>query len=194
MAYKITPDIPSQIFTHSVPFPRSYWVVPGKLLAGYYPGSKDKDEAHLKLRGLLDHGIRYVINLMEPDEFDLDIQPFIPYEDQMRSIAESMGIDVSFDRMPMRDMMTCSRIGMIETLDRMDESIEAGKPVYIHCWAGIGRTGTVVGCYLTRHGYAFGNKVLELIQDLRKNTKDHKQPSPQSSQQIEMILSWVESE
>lgn len=56
----------------SVPFGRSYWVVPGKLLAGFYPRSLDPKEAHMKLKSLLDHGIRHVINLMEPNEFNWD--------------------------------------------------------------------------------------------------------------------------
>ena len=28
----------------------------------------------------------------------------------------------------------------------------AGRRVYVHCRAGIGRTGTVIGCYLAEQG------------------------------------------
>jgi hypothetical protein len=38
----------------TVPFPRSYWVVPGKFLAGYYPGSRDSVTAQAKLKNLLE--------------------------------------------------------------------------------------------------------------------------------------------
>ena len=133
MADKVISDSPIPPFSASVPFPRSYWAVPGKLLAGCYPGSENNDEAHRKLKGLLDHGIRHVINLMEPDEFNWDRKPFVPYEIQMKSIAESMGVDVTFERIPIRDMRTSSRTEMIEILDRIAQSIEKGKPVYIHC-------------------------------------------------------------
>jgi protein-tyrosine phosphatase len=35
---------------------------------------------------------------------------------------------------------------MTTILDAIDESMTAGKPVYVHCWGGMGRTGTVIGC------------------------------------------------
>jgi hypothetical protein len=38
--------------TPPVPFPRSYWVIPGKLLAGCYPGAKDPKEATAEERVL----------------------------------------------------------------------------------------------------------------------------------------------
>jgi len=59
---------------------------------------------------------------------------------------------------------------------------------------GRGRTGTVVGCFLARHGYASGHGILKLIQELRRDTEDHDRPSPETSQQIEMVVSWVEGE
>ena len=34
---------------------------------------------------------------------------------------------------------------MTAILNAIDESMTAGKPVYVHCWGGAGRTGTVIG-------------------------------------------------
>ncbi len=178
----------------TVPYSRSYWVIPEKLMAGCYPGSPNKDEAHQKLKGLLDHGIRHVINLMEEDEINHSGKSFISYEEQMTSIAESMSCTVSFDRMPIKDLWIPTRVEMCRILDRIDECIEKNKPVYVHCWGGRGRTGTVVGCYLARHGYAEDRKILELIQQMRKNTEDSHQPSPERPKQDDMVLSWVEGE
>ena len=173
-----------------IPFNRTYWVAPGRFLAGCYPGSEEKDKAYQQLKALLDHGIRHVINLMEPDESNWDMKPFVPYEDKLKSIAESMDVEVTFNRSPIRDMRVSSRGEMIQILNRIDQSIEGGKPVYIHCWGGRGRTGTVVGCYLARHGFATDCNVLKLIQQLRRNTEDRDRPSPQTSQQIEMVQAW----
>lgn len=185
---------PAQNVAKSVPFNRSYWVVPGKFLAGCYPGSEDRQLAFQKLTGFIDSGIRTMINLMERNEFNWAGKAFAGYEEQMRSIAASMGHSVSFERMPIKDTWVPSRNEMIEILDLIDDSINDGKPVYVHCWGGRGRTGTVAGCYLARHGLASGRNVLKMIQELRKDTEDHLMASPETPQQVDMVLSWVEAE
>jgi protein tyrosine/serine phosphatase len=175
-------------------FSQAYWVVPEKLMAGGYPGSGDPDEVQQNLKALLDDGISHLINLTKEYE---SVQPgnrFFSYEEQMSTIAESRGLTVSFDRMPIKDFWIPSRVDMCRILDRIDECIAHNKPVYVHCWGGRGRTGTVVGCYLARHGYAEDQKILELIQQVRKDTEESHLASPETPQQIDMVLSWVEGE
>ena len=176
------------------PFKQAYWVVADKFMAGYYPGYGDSEIVQLQLKSLLKSGIRHFISLMRPDEIKWFGKPIIPYEDQARSIARTLGCSVSFDRIPIKDMWIPTRIEMFEILDKIDKNIQAGKPVYLHCLGGVGRTGTVVGCYLVRHGYASGQKVLKLIQQLRQNTATHDRSSPESNPQIDLVLSWVEGE
>jgi len=178
---------------NKVPFNRSYWVIPGKFLAGCYPGSKNQDEQHQKLRALLDHGIRCVISLMEADEKGWSGKPFESYEDQMGSIAASMSRTVTLERMPIKDTRVPSRVEMCQILDRIDQCIQNHRPVYIHCFGGRGRTGTVVGCFLARHGIAYNHNVLDHIQELRTLTEDHYIPSPETLEQREMVLSWGRS-
>jgi hypothetical protein len=177
-----------------LPFSRSYWVVPGEFMAGCYPGSEDVHEAEKKLRGLLEHGILHVINLMEPSEFNRDMKPFVPYEGAMKSIANSMDLEVTFERIPIRDGWVPSHADMVAILDSIDSHVEKGNAVYIHCWGGRGRTGTVVGCYLIRHELCEAHKVAGKILELRKYTEDHDEPSPERRRQYEMVLSWVRGE
>jgi len=73
-------------------------------------------------------------------------------------------------------------------------NIETRRPVYLHCWGGRGRTGTVVGCYLVRHGLCASHEAVNEIRDLRKYTEDLDEPSPESRRQFEMVLSWVEGD
>ena len=51
------------------PDPNTYWVVPGKLLAGEYPRAVDSEEARKRLRSFLAAGVRHFIDLTEAGEF-----------------------------------------------------------------------------------------------------------------------------
>lgn len=171
------------------PFDRSYWVIPGKFLAGYYPGDRQKKVMEQKMRGLLDCGIRCVINLMEDDERDHDGSLFSDYAPVLKRIADS-GPPIECYRMPIRDLDVPTPNFMVHILNRIDDALEKGKPVYVHCWGGRGRTGTVVGCWLIRHGIAETKTVLEKIQKLRQYDPKVHWPSPEMHDQIRMVLSW----
>ena len=41
---------------------------------------------------------------------------------------------------------------MRATLDAIYDAIGAGETLYLHCWGGVGRTDTVVGCLLCEQG------------------------------------------
>lgn len=136
----------------SKPFPQSYWVLPGFFCAGQYPGSEKPAEVDTKLNGLLDCGIRRTINLVPKDERSPSGQPFVPYQERLQTLAALRDQAVECLRMDFPDGMTPDRKLMSTILDTVDASIAAGEPIYVHCFGGHGRTGTVVGCYLVRHG------------------------------------------
>jgi len=173
-----------------VPFNRSYWVVPEKLLAGGYPGSEDPVEEESNLKALIQAEIRHVISLLEPQEYSCPDDPFPLYVDHMESIAKKIGITVTFDQISIKDFSVPTERQMVRILNQIDMCIKYDKPVYVHCWGGKGRTGTVVGCYLARHGIAAGIDAIEMIKELRKNTVDFSDPSPETKKQINMIINW----
>ena len=174
-----------------VPFPQSYWVVPGKLLAGYYPGDLDTMKMEKKLKWLLQAGIRYIINLMEENERK-QRDPFPSIENALMRYAKRVGINVTCVRRPIKDFTAPTPEYIRNILDEIDDAVSQGKGVYVHCWGGKGRTGTVVGCYLARHGYAQGQDVLDLIQKLRRNDPEVSHPSPETRQQRDMVTTWQE--
>jgi len=176
------------------PIERSYWVIPGKLLAGCYPGDRDNDTARDKLERIMAAGIRHFIDLMTPDEADHQNEPFEPYVYLAANIAMKKGVDVTFDRFGIKDAWVPTRKEMGLILDRIDACVGNGLGIYLHCWGGRGRTGTVVGCYLARHGYAREHSAIEIIRELRAGTEDGHLASPETNQQIDMVLSWVEGE
>jgi protein tyrosine/serine phosphatase len=175
---------------YSLPFPRSYWVVPGEFLAGYYPGSRDLLTAQAKLKNLLEHGIRHIINLIEREEDNFQGEKFVPYEDQLQTMAEEMDILIELVHMPIRDMKIPPLEVMVSILDEIDQAIEHNPAVYLHCWGGRGRTGTVVGCYLARHGMAVGEAALDLLGELRQNDPISHLSSPETKMQAEFVRKW----
>ena len=173
-----------------VPFPRSYWVIEDRLLAGCYPGGKTPPEQETKLESLFRCGIRHVINLMEPHEADHDGSPFTPYVRDLEAIARQHGAAITCTRIGIKDVTAPTDEVMRSILAEIDEAIAHNKPVFIHCWGGRGRTGTVVGCYLMAHGLATSENVLQMIAELRKNDPSSHLPSPETTKQRAMVLAW----
>jgi hypothetical protein len=120
-------------------FNRSYWVVPGKLFAGCYPGSEDPIEEERNIKGLIQAGIRHVISLIETQEYSRPDDPFPPYVDHMETIAEKMGITVTFDQISIKDFSIPTERQMVRILNQIDMCTKYDKPVYVHCWGGKGR-------------------------------------------------------
>lgn len=178
------------VTSRDVPWPRSYWVEPGRLLASCYPGDADSQVARGRLSALLDCGIRGILNLQEPGEVGHDGRPFAPYAADFRDLAAGRGLVARCFRYPVRDVTAPSRAAMAEILDLVDLCLGAGVPLLLHCWGGRGRTGTVVGCWLARHGVATGESALAMVQDLRRHDPTAHRPSPETHEQRNLVRHW----
>ena len=174
-----------------LPFERSYWVSPGCFLAGCYPGAVDPDEAAANLKALMDMGIRTCLDLTEQNELNIYGQVLMNYEPRWKKL---IGEEDSYHRIPVRDRHAPSFSGMKTILDLIDSEIRRNRPVYVHCLGGLGRTGTVVGCWLARHGVAAGSEILDHIQKLRGLTPYAYLESPQTEEQREMVQDWQPGE
>ena len=58
------------------PVADSYWVEPGRLIAGEYPSHWDETISRAKLRQLLQAGVTFFLDLTEEGEYDL--RPYVP--------------------------------------------------------------------------------------------------------------------
>lgn len=177
-----------------IPFDRSYWVVPGRLLAGVYPSSDQPTEATEKLRLLLSVGVGHVINLTEPIETNWRGVRLTDYEPELAALASERVGNVVCRRFPIRDLDVPSSVMMKAILDDIDEAVGAGRAVFVHCWGGRGRTGTVVGCYLARHGMAVGEKALSMVRYLRRTDAKADTESPETAAQKDFVRQWGISE
>jgi ADP-ribosyl-[dinitrogen reductase] hydrolase len=84
---------------------------------------------------------------------------------------------------------------MQDTLDYIGRALEVGHRVYVHCRGGIGRTGTVVGCWLRRSGLD-GTAALQRLNTLwQANARARSWPRvPETDEQARYVLEWREQD
>ena len=164
----------------------AYWVVPGRLLAGPYPSAPDPINAQKQVAALLDLGVDYIVDLTEPGEYGLR-----NYWPLLLEASKDQGGAIVRRNWSIPDMSVPTGEQMRATLDDIDAALAEGRTVYVHCYGGIGRTGTVVGCYLVRNG-ASGDEALATIAYLRRNIRQPHRHSPETSEQRDMVLAWHE--
>lgn len=170
------------------PFPNCYWVEPGRLLAGEYPGARDEAGARPRLAALLEAGLTDFVDLTSLDD------PLRPYAALLQAEAAARGLAARYTRLAIPDMdVPASPAHMRRILDTLDEAHAAGRSAYLHCWGGIGRTGTVVGCYLVRRGLAGQAALDQLAAWWRTVPKSLSYPrSPQTDEQLAYVRGWRE--
>lgn len=162
------------------PIPQHYAVLPGLLLAGEYPGALTPDVAAPRVKTLVDAGVTLFVDLTCDGELE-------PYAHLVPD-----GREVEHLRFPIRDMGIPADPGLMrEALDAIDAATEAGGTVYVHCLGGIGRTGTLVGCYLARRGLS-GEESLARVATLYSTMPKSARwtESPQTKPQRQYVLDW----
>ncbi len=148
------------------PLPGSYWVEPGRLLAGPYP------EGPEAVAALVAAGIIATVDLTEAEEGWADYWSLRP--------------ELRHHRVGLRDFAPPSPAGMRGALALIDELLESGSPVYVHCRGGRGRTGCVVACRLIEQG----SSPADALADVRRWSG--RDDSPETPEQREFVRSWPE--
>eukprot|EP01038_Epipyxis_sp_PR26KG_P009490 gene9490-12785_t len=149
------------------PTPESNWVIPGVLLVGAYPASQDDVETFELITAILKLGIRKFVCLQL--EYQMGVaenlwrngQALRPYFEDVKKIIRNKAIipefkncdiadeqDISFDHCPIEDCGITVDGRVLELCKKLVREISEGEIMYIHCWGGHGRTGTVVSIML----------------------------------------------
>lgn len=149
----------------------------------------DDTVARQRLEKFVAAGIRVFIDLTRPD--DRNGKGLRPYNPVLQRLAIDKGLQLTYISSPIRDQSAPTETQMSEILTLINLFTMQQKPVYVHCWGGIGRTGTVVSCYLIEKKSLTARQAIDKMNLLRKDTPDARQTSPQDPTQIALIDRWA---
>jgi ADP-ribosyl-[dinitrogen reductase] hydrolase len=170
---------PSTAARPATPLPNTYWVIPGQVLAGEYPAAPDRADSRVRLARLIDAGVGCFLDLTQPDELP-------PYH-------ADLPLRVEYLRKPIVDHgIPEDPQHMAEILECLREALSARRVVYLHCRAGIGRTGTVAGCLLAERGLSGEAALAELNRLWQVSARSAQWPVvPETDEQSDFVRAWT---
>lgn len=136
------------------------WIEDGKLLACAYPRRRAALEVWSR------HGVQVVINLHERAHGPARLAP--------HGIAEV--------HLPVRDFTAPTPEQLVQGVAEITSAISAGKTIVVHCGGGLGRTGTLLACYLVSQGMTTVDAVAR-VRRLRPG-------SIETRQQLDAVLAY----
>jgi len=175
-------DAPLLSAAEALPLGNYYWALPGKLLAGEHPAGANPELTRARLASLLASGISCFIDLTQAEE--------------QADYAAQLPDTVQYFRLPLPDHgIPATPAQMVEILDCLRTAFKQGRTVYLHCRAGIGRTGMAVGCLLAENGHA-GEAALEELNRLwQQSARSRRWVSiPETDAQCDYVRSWSRAE
>lgn len=162
----------------NLPLANSYWVIPGRLLGGEYPIGGDYKDARARLAQLRDAGVNYFIDLTEKGEMP-EYRHLLPVYTQYQNSP------IADTTVPASDSQVSALLADIEA------ALKTKRCIYLHCRAGIGRTGLVSGCYLA-NASGDGKAALKELNELwQQSARSKSWPTiPQTDEQADYIRRW----
>lgn len=128
-------------------FPEEIVARPGRLGLTNLPGGRDASR-DTDLDALQACGVNRLLCLVEAHELRyLDPAESIKHR---KDAIEQRGI--AFMHHPTVDFDVPSLADAQDIIDCIDLALKEGESVIMHCWAGLGRAGTMAACLLIRNG------------------------------------------
>jgi protein-tyrosine phosphatase len=109
-----------------------------------------------------------------------------PYGAELDRIAERRNIAVERVNVPIPDVNVVDASEYDRLVDTIEQAVTRREKVYIHCWGGIGRTGTVAAWLLGRRGMNYDEAMLH-IGNARAITRKASRRCPEADVQHELL-------
>merc|ERR1712158_114642 len=124
---------------HPAPAEGTHWVIPERLAAGKSAG----DLPSSSLKALVDAGVDTFVNLQKSyREYDCS-----DYRETLKILARKPSFPphpISFLHFPIPDLDVVKDQVMLALIDQLTDLLKKGRCLYVHCYGGHGRTGTVL--------------------------------------------------
>ena len=174
-------DAQPAVAPEALALPSCYWVLPGRLLAGEYPGGESPELTRARVSRLIEAGVTSFLDLTQPRER-------APYDALLPA-----GID--YLRKPIPDHgLPAQPADMAAILAQLREALRSERVIYLHCRAGIGRTNTVAGCLLAEQGFSGDGALAELNRLWRLSGRSAEWPTiPETPEQADYVRRWTPS-
>jgi len=200
------------------PTPESNWVIPGVLLVGAYPASENDSETCELLSSILTCGVNKFVCLQA--EYRANVTEVMwrqgsalrPYFDDVKLLLSNKSMfpvlrdnpsvseleNMSFEHFPIRDCSVTDDTRVLQLALRLVEEIAKGKVLYLHCWGGHGRTGTVVSIMLHLM-YGFNSTAsmrrCQLVHDIRQCPVVVDSPQTQTQRdQVHRVIAYMQKQ
>ncbi len=138
------------------------WIVENELAGSAIPTSTDE------VQWLIEQGIKSIVTIREE-----------PLNDEWVK-------DVNYLHILSNDMSVPEFNDLIHTVDFIHRRLANNEPVLVHCLAGLGRTGTILACYLVKYQNLSAEQAIQKIREERPG-------SIQSYPQEEIIFQFEKS-
>ena len=138
------------------------WLIKNKLAGSAIPTSIDE------VQWVIEQGVKSIVTVREE-----------PLDDDWVK-------DVNYLHVSSNDMGVPEFADLTYAIDFIHRRITNNEPVMVHCLAGMGRTGTILACYLVKHQNMPADKAIQKIREERSG-------SIQSYPQEEIIFQFAKS-